>query len=292
MIRVIVYIVCIIICLGACRNDAKSLPDRQKVELSNGANTNPILNPNGKILSERFSPPEGYHRINIEPESYSQYLRTLPLKAHNESVQYFDGNIKHNKQVYTAVVDLSIGDKDLHQCADAVIRLRAEYLWRNKYYDKIHFNFTNGFRVDYTEWVSGKKMLVKGNKTYWIEGPKRSYNYEGFWEYMELIFMYAGTASLSQELLSIPISNMQIGDIIIKGGHPGHAVVVVDMAIHEATNEKLYMLAQSYMPAQELQILHNNNNAAISPWYKLGDNQVISTPEWTFTQDQLMRFRE
>jgi len=292
MIRIIVYTVCIIICLGACRNDVQSLSDRQEVELSNGANIKSILDPTGKILSERFSPPEGYKRTCLEKESYSHYLRSLPLKPYNESVQYYDGNIKHNKQVYTAVVDLSIGDKDLHQCADAVIRLRAEYLWRSKDYDKIHFNFTNGFRVDYTQWVSGKKMVFNGNKTYWTEGPERSFNYEDFWEYMELIFMYAGTASLSQELKRIPIGNMQIGDIIIKGGHPGHAVVVVDMAMHKMTNERLYILAQSYMPAQELQILRNSNNENISPWYSLGNDKVIMTPEWTFTSDQLMRFRE
>jgi hypothetical protein len=50
---------------------------------------------------------------------------------------------------------MEIGNKDLHQCADAVMRLRAEYLWNEERYDKIHFNFTNGFRVDYTKWIEG-----------------------------------------------------------------------------------------------------------------------------------------
>ena len=46
---------------------------------------------------------------------------------------------------------------------------------------------------------------------------------------------------------------MQIGDVLIQGGSPGHAVIVVDMAENPATGEKLYLLAQSYMPAQDIQ---------------------------------------
>lgn len=49
------------------------------------------------------------------------------------------------------------------------MRLRAEYLWNQKQYDKIHFNFTNGFRINYTEFMKGKHIVVKGNKTYWTQ---------------------------------------------------------------------------------------------------------------------------
>ena len=45
------------------------------------------------------------------------------------------------------------------------------------------------------------------------------------------------------------LSEMQIGDVFIRGGSPGHCVIVVDMAVHQETGEKLFMLAQSYMPA-------------------------------------------
>ena len=50
-----------------------------------------------------------------------------------------------------------------------------------------------------------------------------------------------------------PVTSMQIGDVLIQGGSPGHAVIVVDMAENPATGEKLYLLAQSYMPAQDIQ---------------------------------------
>ena len=78
---------------------------------------------------------------------------------------------------------------------------------------------------------------------------------------MDYIFAYANTASLREELKTVKIDSMQIGDVFIQKGRPfGHAVIVVDMAKNDSTAQKLYMLAQSYMPAQETQILINPNN--------------------------------
>jgi hypothetical protein len=141
------------------------------------------------------------------------------------------------------VVDLPIGSKDLHQCADAIMRLRAEYLYYQKRYDDIHFNFTNGMRVDFNKWMQGYRIKVVGNKTSWIKKSSYSSNYDTFWEYMETIFMYAGTSSLSKELKTKANSLLEIGDIFIKGGFPGHAVIVVDKA--EAADGKVaFLLAQ------------------------------------------------
>ncbi|MCB0483868.1 MAG: hypothetical protein KDC37_04830 [Flavobacteriales bacterium] len=95
----------------------------------------------------------------------------MPLKPHNSEVAHYDGSTKANYEIYDAVVDLKIGTKDLYQCADAIMRLRAEYLWNQKEFEKIHFNFTNGFRVDYTEWMKGKRLIIKGNSIYW-SGPE------------------------------------------------------------------------------------------------------------------------
>jgi hypothetical protein len=84
---------------------------------------------------------------------------------------------------------------------------------------------------------------------------------------------------------------MQPGDVIIKGGFPGHGVLVMDMAQNPTTGEKLFLLAQSYMPAQDFQILKNPNNSKLSPWYSLSDvKDVLKTPEWNFSTDDLRRW--
>ena len=116
------------------------------------------IKPNGNTLATRFQPPNGFERIKATDNSFAHYLRNLPLKPAGTEVKFYDGSVKPNYDVYEAVIDLPIGKKDLHQCADAVMRLRAEYLWKQKKYDQIHFNFTNGFRVDYSEWMQGKRI--------------------------------------------------------------------------------------------------------------------------------------
>lgn len=249
-----------------------------------------LINPAGKYLSTRILTPEGFKRIIINNDSFGEYLRQLPLKPHGSVVTLYDGRTKPNFDIYDAVADLNIGEKDLHQCADAVMRLRAEYLWNQEQYDKIHFNFTNGFRVDYFEWMNGKRIVVEGNETYWTQSSSPSNTYQDFWKYLEIIFTYAGTLSLSEELDSVDIIDMDIGDVFIQGGSPGHAIIVVDIAINPNTNEKYFLLAQSYMPAQDIQILKNPNNSIISPWYSANLNDSLITPEWIFQKTDLKRF--
>ena len=251
-----------------------------------------IINPEGETIQSRIMPPPGSERITAKQNSFADYLRKLPLKPYKSLVRYYNGSAKPNHDVYDAVVNLEIGTKDLHQCADAVIRLRAEYLWDHKQYSKIQFHFTNGFLADYTEWMQGKRIVVKGNSVYWIQKSNTSNTYQDFWGYMETIFMYAGTLSLSKELQAVRITDMKIGDVFIKGGSPGHAVIVVDMAVDKKTNKKFFLLAQSYMPAQEIQILKNPNNETISPWYSIDFEQRLITPEWAFKISDLKRFEE
>ena len=62
-------------------------------------------------------------------------------------------------------------------------------------------------------------------------------------------------------------TDLKAGDIFIKGGSPGHCFIVVNVAINTITHHKTFMLAQSYMPAQDIQVLKSP-----SPWYNLTDD--------------------
>lgn len=248
-----------------------------------------LIDSKGTIISTRFRVPAGCVRTSTTP--YGNYLRSLPLKKQGSPVRHYDGSVKGNK-VHAAVVDLPIGKRNLHQCADAVMRLRAEYLWRNDLHDQIHFNFTNGFKADYISWKKGKRIVVKKNQVKWVNTGKPSDTYDGFWKYMEMVFSYAGSWSLSKELLPVSIKEMRIGDVFIRGGHPGHAAVVVDMAIDTSTQEKIFLLAQSYMPAQETHVLINPSSSQKSAWYPLNFGSTLLTPEYRFTNQELMRFAE
>lgn len=249
------------------------------------------INPQGKTIQTRFPVPDGFKRTEVEPKSFQNYLRILPLKPHGSEVKYFNGGNKSNNNIYAAVIDLPIGKKDLHQCADAIMRLKAEYLWKNNRFDEIHFNFTNGMQVDYSEWMEGKRIVVNGNRTNWEQRTGPSNSYDDFWKYMETIFMYAGTLSLSKELEKKEWEHLDIGDILIQGGSPGHAVIVVDMVKNNDTGERRFLLAQSYMPAQEIHILQNPRDPNLSSWYSDNFDGDLVSPEWNFNKSDLMTFK-
>ncbi len=274
-------------------NDKSSLPEEtipnNKDEDSYHQVTKDLILATGETIEERIVTPRGFTRIEARDNTFAQYLRTLPLKSHGSKVQYYDGRTK-NQDFHAAVIDMDIGSRDLQQCADAIMRLRAEYFFKNQQYEKIHFNFTNGFRVDYTKWMQGNRIAVEGNNTYWVKRTDYSNTYESFRKYLDIIYTYAGTLSLEQELQQIEAEDLSIGDIIIQGGSPGHAVIVVDMAENANTGEKLFLIAQSYMPAQSIHILINPKDENLSPWYTLNFDGKLYTPEWTFTKEDFKRF--
>ena len=250
-----------------------------------------IINPAGKTILERINVPEGYERIPLDEKSFGLYMRNLPLKPDGTDVFLYNGEPKANK-VHAAVIDMEIGSLDLQQCADAVIRLRSEYLFARKLYGLIHFNFTNGFRADYAKWALGYRIDVKGDQVKWIRTDMTSYEYPVFRRYLDVIFTYAGTYSLAQELVKAEYLDIQPGDVFIRGGSPGHAVTVVDVAVNRASGLKIFLLAQSYMPAQDIHILINPSDPELSPWYLLNpEDKIIQTPEWEFTTDELKRFQ-
>ncbi len=242
-------------------------------------------------LVNRIKPPTGYQRTVEKAGSFPDWLRHLPLKPVGSKVNLYNGSQKPNQGVHAAVIDLDVGKRDLQQCADAVMRVKAEYHYSKKDYQHIHFNYTSGDRVAFDDWRRGKKPIVKGsNVSFSSINSSTDNSYPNFKKYMNAIFNYAGTASLSKEMTSIPTKNMQIGDVFIQGGFPGHAVLVVDMAVHPATSKKIFMIAQSYMPAQDMHILKNLQNPSLSPWYDLDFGEVLHSPEWRFTKKDLKRF--
>lgn len=124
----------------------------------------------------------------------------------------------------------------------------------------------------------------------WVKKSEPNDSYSEFRKYLDVVFMYAGTLSLEKELIPIDINDIEIGSVFIKGGSPGHAVIVVDLAENKATGDRMFLLAQSYMPAQDIQILKNMEESKFSPWYSAKFGDKLDTPEWMFKKAQLRRF--
>jgi hypothetical protein len=221
---------------------------------------------NYKILNE-IPPPTGYLRKESNANSFENWLRKLPLRK-DKIVYLYNDKIKPNQSAQFAVVDLSRSKTDLQQCADVVMRLRAEYLFEQKQYDSIRF-------MDYNKkWYN------------WSGGN----NKERFDHYLQQVFGWCGSASLEKQLKRVTnYDALKTGDVFIKGGFPGHAMIVADMAIN-LKGEKVFMLIQGYQPAQDIHVVVNPLYHELSPWYKLTSDNEIYTPEWTFYKDQLHKW--
>ena len=132
----------------------------------------------------------------------------------------YNGKEKSNQSAAYAVIDMEIGNRDLQQCADAVMRLRAEYLWKHKRYGEIKFNFTNGFPAGYKKWAEGNRIKVSGNQVQWYAAGKGvDYSYKTFRNYLDMVCMperllYPASFRLCLILLCNPVM------CLLKEAHP------------------------------------------------------------------------
>ncbi len=242
-------------------------------------------------LKNRYPAPEGFAMTEYDLSSFSSYLQNLQLLPEGTPIKYYDGSTRELDDQHIAVINNPIGNQNLHQCADAIMRLRAEYLWSQRKYNEIKFNFVNGFEAQYSRWIKGERIVVNGNKCYWKTGSEPSNTFNDLQQFLKMVYIYSGTLSLEKELIPVAIENIEVGDVFIVGGSPGHAVIVVNKAV-SVTHPKdvIICLAQSYMPAQETHLL-GSNDFKEKAWFRIDLTQnEFKTPDWLFSAQHLKRF--
>ncbi len=245
--------------------------------------------------------PAHYERVVIKDStSFAYFLQHLALKPKGTPVYYYDGSVSSLTDVSYAVIDgYDLGTEDVQQCADWIVRLRAEWLYSQKRYDDIAFHFTNGWLCEYKRWAEGERVSVNGNHTSWYKATTPDYSYATFRKYLNLVFNYAGTLSLSKELK--PTGGfMTIGDVFIQGGSPGHAMIVLDIAQYKGVNGmgNAFIVAEGYMPAQDMHILVNDARGfSGTPWFEPYDllrthENSYAFPTWTFKPSDIKSFKK
>jgi len=245
------------------------------------------------IISETIrgiSLPLGFNYVEDDDSLYSNWLLDLKLKK-SKTVYLYNGKLKSNQEAQYGVLNIDIGKKDLIQCADAAMKLRADYLFEKHRYNELKFLTTSGEKVSFEDWLNGRRWKEKGAKLVSYNINKETSNIQQEYNsFMELVFSYCGTFSLSKQLKTVNDSRtIQPGDVFIQGGFPGHAVTVMAVAKNEE-NEKIFLLSQGYMPAQDIHILKNYANTDLSPWYNVSDLYPLHTPQWQFNSGTLKRW--
>jgi len=233
---------------------------------------NPVPAFNGAMHSVKQVPlPEGFERIAVKENSFAAYLQNLPLRK-DKTVYLYNKQPKADQTLHYAVIDISTGNKDLQQCADAIMRLRGEYFFARKLYDSIRFLKSDRSFYQFSRYL---KQGMQNDRAQ-------------FMQFMQTVFMNCGTYNLEQQLKPVSdFATMQIGDVLIKGGAPGHAEIIVDMAVNKQNSKKIFLLAEGYMPAQDIHILLNTVNTKLGPWYELDNDKQVVTATWIFSRNQL-----
>ena len=206
--------------------------------------------------------PDGFDRIPGSPQSFSGWIRNIPLR--NDPVVYlYNGKRKLNQEAQYAVIDWNIQGMSNLQCADAVMWIRAKWLYETGRFSDIRFTDNSG--INYT-----------------FIPP---YTEEHFRQFMNTVFAYCGTASLEQSLHRKNWNQIEPGDVVIKGGYPGHAMLVADV-ICNTKGERRFILLQGYMPAQDLHIVRNPMDPE-SAWYRIPITEELVTAEYVFKRSCL-----
>lgn len=252
---------------------------------------NLVIDPTRATIRTRFTPPKGYFWENETEGSFSEYLVSFPLHPPNFPVRDFRAVPIAKQSNHVAILKIDVGEKDLQQCADAWIRLYAEYLWAQKRDSEIVFELTSGQSFSWLDYRKGIRTKEKKSRVSFYKTGKTDDSYENFRRYLSVIFRYAGTVSLDRE--SVPlVQNSQIrpGDFLIKPGSPGHSGIIVGVS-KNASGKKLYLLAESFMPAQDIHLLKNKENPAVSPWYELDiKSPQTVTAKYVFKPTSIKRF--
>jgi hypothetical protein len=108
-------------------------------------------NPSNYRTIGEIPTPWGYERINGDDPAYSQFLRSLSLKGKGSEVMLYTGGISRFQSLNYAVVDMPLLS-NAEQCADVCMRLRAEYLFCTKQYNRIRFQDVNGKKNSVQWW--------------------------------------------------------------------------------------------------------------------------------------------
>jgi len=226
-----------------------------------------------KNIKNSFIIPQGYERVN--PNNYHKWLINQPL-IFDSPVKIYQGDIVYGlNDIYIAKFDYSIGVKNLHQCADAAMYFNATYLYETNQWDRINYHFDETYSFPFKRYVwrthTNDKTALK--------------------KYLEKVWAGAGSLSLDKfDTKPVMLKEAIAGDLIIEGGSPGHVITIVDVIVNKTTGVKKYMLAQSYMPAQEQYILLNEEDPK-TVWFEFKEGEDIETPGWLFSSNSIKRFK-
>ena len=244
------------------------------------------IQPEGMTLESRIQAPSGYERTEAEENSLAVFLRNYPVRKNGARVKQFNGQPTGNQDDHVAIFKLPLERVNLQQSASSIQRVIAEYLWKQEKYNQISFQFGNGFKADYIRWREGYRISNTASGTVWVEQGTYDDSYENFQKYLQAVFLKTSAATLEKESDKTTLTKLEAGDVFVKSGTGGHAVMVVDVC-ENAEGKKAFLLAQGGTPAQQFHVIKNPAHDN-DPWYYEEEIKYpLETPGYKFPKGSL-----
>jgi hypothetical protein len=229
--------------------------------------------------------PKPLRPLSYLPGSWTWFLQHLPTE--DKPILDYRGNEIDNQEKHIAVLTYDVGSSDLQQCADALIRLRSEYLFIQKKYAQIGFHFNSGIYYRWTDYLKGIRPVFNGHQQVLAQtNAAVEQSHGSLRKWLDLVYAYANTVSLCKELKKA--EGLHTGTVIIFPGHPGHCTIIIDEAVTDK-QDTVYKMAEGYMPAQSIYVLSNPYEPEWNPWYHLGKGE-INTASCRFRSYFLKKF--
>jgi hypothetical protein len=144
--------------------------------------------------------------------------------------------------------------------------------------------------MPFSKWVRGERPTEDKGKITWTPSSRPDPDggvHPSFRKFLDHVFMWANTGALAVQGQKIAKEDIRPGDFVVLPGSPGHAVLVLDMAVSEK-GERALLLGQGFMPAQSFQVLRPDRGRVWFPLDLAGPG--LTTPFWpTFPWDSLRR---
>jgi hypothetical protein len=228
-------------------------------------------------VRKRFSPtPAGYSVFADEAESWTEWLRLLPLAAPGTPVRNFRGEVvvPGDDEHLAAVVALDVSG-EAQGSVDVLLRLHAE--WRRHLDDdRIQYLADSGLELPLGRWAAGDRLATPGGALGWVPqaAPASATDDPGFRDYLNAVFAVSDGPALLAESEALPTTRLAPGAFFLHPDPPAEALIVLDVAT-DARGDRIMLLARARNPAESLHVLRSDRGQA---WFAVRTDQPVTVP--------------
>jgi len=211
--------------------------------------------------------PETYERVKYPNGSFSNYLQNLPLKTENKVSSFKKQDLSHWYPIFAVIYKPLLFQDDLEQCADFTMRLWADFHKDTNQLDSLYlFNY------------AGTKFHFKESKLTYLK-------------FLRKAFASSNSYSIKKGAKEISYKELIPGDLFVQNetGGIGHVSMILDHA-KSKSQEDLYLIGFSFMPAQEMHIEKSPANRGKAGWFSYEGFLKHLTENYPYGKPVLRRF--